>query len=591
MEHLSGHEDLRTTIEAARTMLLGVPDDGAAFRGFDRALAEKLAEHGSAEGIIAKAAQHLRVSLTHHRPCFADELRSRLLQRSHLDGMDRVKVSRAALVAMRQELQRAADSKPSANDLFLRTTTGGDWSTWTQHLLDRHDLTSSAGVTNVYDHPALTQQEIQRLHDNDTEMWQQVIDTFQDTVRNIARRHKVPEGDVDQVVNNTFTKAMRSIATFRGQYGESIYAWLATAADSTARDFGRTKRRQRKRERPASEMLDERNVDSRQLVGIGSEAPVEDSALAFESLEIDRLSAAVTQVINLHLAPAPVGLASVLGESEDSELPEWLASPELKVRRTKRADGRFVLAAAINLLITVARADDADAQRMLKALDLERGDSRARDAIRVARVVAGKGDADDALAHRARISAPSVLYAARHALRAWLETNPVEASLHSDERYLWRGIWLIERSFLIEELEAISVQFTGSLNRLNETRIQAFSAWSSEILEDLAPALQSRPEDTADASWPGPRDHDLERKLQATIRGTLRALVDIFEQGPTPLIDAKTNALRECDPDTHAYAALSASIDHYHRLGEVLTGRSHMSSRTATRARREPPPE
>lgn len=567
MEHLTGHEELRVTIEAARALLGGAPDAGAAREAFDRDLAEAPAEPPTVEAIIALAARHLQVTLKRERIAIVDEFHARLTVRGQLDSGERLAVTQAALRAMTRELRRASGQRPAADDLFLRTT--AEWSNWTAQLLRRHDATSREPVTDVYDRRPWTPEELQRLRDNDPTTWDVIFAEYAETVRRFARYRKVPAHAVDEIVNRTFKKAISSRAGLRGHHGHSIYAWLATIAHTTVADHERERRRDRRRERPGSELPDDRGLDAYHLVSIDTDVPVEDAALAFEAATPAELRTALTEVINRYLAPVPDGLAAFVGEPDDGTLPAWLVSPELGSRRTVHADSRTVLAAAINLLMMHAQADDVAIDRMLSAVGAGHASSRARDAVRAARVTAEKHDGADALAHRARISAPSALYAARQALRAWLDDHPVTGRTQSDATSLWRALWLIERSCLIKEFEAISVQFAGSLNRLNGRRIRALLDWSSTTLAELAQALEHGAGRVVDDAWSGSRDRDLERELQAAIRRTLSALVDHLENGPEPIAE-KIDPSRDGNPGTTDAVARAASVAHYRELYAVV---------------------
>lgn len=562
MEHLTGHEELQATIEAARVLLGGAPDAGAAREAFDRDLAEAPAEPPTVEAVIAVAARHLQATLRRERIAVIEAFHPRLTSRGQLDRSDRRRVTQAVLRAMTRELWRAERQRPAADDLFLRATT--EWSSWTTQLFERHDVTSREPVTDVYDRRPWTPEELQRLRDNDPASWDVLFTEYAEAVRRFARHRKVPPHAVEEIVNETFRKAMRFRAGLEGRHGHSIYAWLATIARTTVADH----ERDRDRERPGSELPDDRGLDAYHPVSIDTDVPVEDAALAFEAATPAQLRTALTEVINRYLAPVPDGLAAFVGEPDDGTLPAWLVSPELGSRRTMHADSRTVLAAAINLLMMHA-SDDVAIDRMLAAVGAGHASSRARDAVRAARVTAEQHDGADALAHRARINAPSVLYAARQALRAWLDDHPVTSRTPADATSLWRALWLIERACLIQEFEAISVQFAGSLNRLNGRRIRALRDWSSTTLTELAQALEHGAGRVVDDAWSGWRDRDLERELQARIRRSLSALLDHLETGPEPIAE-QTDASRAGPPDTPDAVARAASVAHYRELRAVV---------------------
>ena len=587
MEHLATDEVLRAVIEAARALLEGAPDGGSARHGFDQQLRGHADDGPCEQRIIALAAAELHRTLRHpaHRPHFTDELRSHglLLLPDH-DGRDHLKVVQAALRAMRRELDRAARQEPADTDVFLRTEPGRTWEGWTRQLLQAA-AGSQLPIAGPDDrHPGLTEWHYEQLRAGNDALWGWLVEVYQATMAGFVRRWGIPDAETDEVVAQAFAKARdRAVTRGRGRGGlrgdrpHSVYRWLRRVAYNTAMDHHRTVRRRRAREQAA-------------LSEPSGPNPTSDSA---ESIDPQRLSQALVAVVNVHLAPMVGGPTdSAIPALDRGSLPDALVSPEL-ARRVRNAehDRRLILVAAIHLLLRLG-PDDLD-QAITGVDEVVQASSVTRTSFQLSRLLhdqPGVPDQPDpnapnataarpqrntgAASHQSRRNAPSVLYAAQRALRAWLEHAARPAATDLADAQVRLLLWQAERSMLIGQLVTISEQLAGSLSTLrafSPARCEALGEWADELLAELVAALT--PE--ADGQTATPRlaaeDPELDTAFRTRIRTTIEQLITRFEQPPNAAIDRHRAALTDPDGslDHGDRVRLKTAIDHYQQLREV----------------------
>ena len=587
MEHLATDEALRAVIEVARALLAGAPDGGSARHGFDLQLRAHVDDDPCEQRIVALAAAELHRTLRHpaHRAKIIDEFRSHtLLMLPGQDGRDQLKVVQAALRTMRRELNRAARQAPADMDVFLRTEPGRTWEGWTRHLLQAAAGTQLPVAGPDDRHPGLTEWHYQQLCAGDEVMWARLVEVYQATMQRFVRRCGVPDAETDRVVAKAFAKARDRAVTrgrgkggLRGERPHSVYRWLRRVAYSTAMDHHRTVGRRRAREQAA-------------LRDPSAPNPTSDSAL---HVDPQRLSQALITVVNVHLAPIAGGPTdSAIPALDRGDLPDALVSPEL-ARRVRNAehDRRLVLVAAIHLLLRLG-PDDLD-QTATGVDEVVQASSETRTSFQLSRLlhdqpgVPGKPDPDapneaatrpqrntGAESHQSRRNAPSVLYAAQRALRAWLEHTPRPAATDLGDAPVWLLLWQAERSMLIGQLVAISEQLAGSLSTLrafSPARCEALGEWASDLLAELEAVLAPEADGQTDLPPLASVDPELDKAFRTRIRTTIAQLITRFERPPIAAIDRHRAALT--DPDgslAHGdRIRLQTAVDHYQQLREV----------------------
>lgn len=96
-------------------------------------------------------------------------------------------------------------------------------------------MTTGAGTNSATNDTAVDREFVLRVQAGDKAAFDFLVSKYQFKISHLVARYVASQGDIDDVVQETFVKAYRAIGSFRGD--SAFYTWIYRIAINTAKNY------------------------------------------------------------------------------------------------------------------------------------------------------------------------------------------------------------------------------------------------------------------------------------------------------------------------------------------------------------------